>query len=72
MGLGKQAAMISTSCMHSILDGCRLPASVKSEYSQLFSTFLGYQFGDTIMVRDIQDRHGVAEGCSCTVGFLGD
>ena len=71
-GLGEQSAtMTSTSCIISILDGCLLPASIKQEYSQLFSTFLGNQLGNTIMVGDIQAGHWVGVGCSCGVGVCG-
>ena len=52
-----------------IQDECLLPAFVKIEYSQLFSTFLGNQLGNTIMVGDIQARLWVVVlGCSCGMG----
>ena len=52
-----------------IQDECLLPAFVKNEYSQLFSTFLGNQLGNTIMVGDIQARLWVVVvGCSCGMG----
>ena len=66
VGLGSG---IGVSFVINIQDECLLPAFVKNEYSQLFSTFLGNQLGNTIMVGDIQARLWVVVvGCLCGMG----